>query len=55
MALWPAAVHVDAVVALAAVNVLFWAMIGYEYTTYDQRRYDLRHGVEIDPPTRDAD
>jgi low temperature requirement protein LtrA len=54
VALWPAAVHVDAVVALAAVNVLFWAMIGYEYTTYDQRRYDLRHGVEIDPPASDT-
>ena len=54
LAIWPAAVKVDAVVALAIVNLLFWAMIGYEYTTYDQRRYDLRHGVEIDPPTRDG-
>ena len=54
LAIWPAAVKVDAVVALAVVNLLFWAMIGYEYTTYDQRRYDLRHGVEIDPPTRET-
>jgi low temperature requirement protein LtrA len=53
LAIWPAAVEVDALVALAAVNLLFWAMIAYEFSTYDQRRYDLRHGVEFDPPTRD--
>jgi len=50
VAIWPAAVEVDSVVALAAVNLLVWVMIAYEMSTYDDRRYDLRHGVEIDPP-----
>jgi low temperature requirement protein LtrA len=54
LAIWPAAVEVDALVALAVVNVLFWAMIAYEMTTYDERRYDLRHGVEFEPPTRES-
>jgi low temperature requirement protein LtrA len=54
VAIWPAADEFDAVWTLAAVNVLFWAMIAYEWSTYDQRRYDLRHGVEIDPPTPDT-
>lgn len=50
-ALIPAAVSVDALVALAAVNVLLWAMIAYENIfLYDERRYRLRHGLEIDIP-----
>jgi low temperature requirement protein LtrA len=48
-AAWPAAVKVDAVVALAILNALFWAMIAYELSTYDERRYDLRHGIDVDP------
>jgi low temperature requirement protein LtrA len=51
LAIWPLAVELDAVVALAVVDLLFWAMIAFEMTTYDDRRYDLRHGVEVDPPS----
>ena len=36
---------------LAAVNVLLWAMIGYEtFFVYDERRYRLRHGLDVDVP-----
>jgi low temperature requirement protein LtrA len=52
LALWPAAVEVDALWALAGVNLLFWAMIAYEMTTYDEGRYKLRHGLEVEPPSR---
>lgn len=45
VAIWPAAGEVDSVWALAAVNVLFWAMIAYEMSTYDESRYRLRHGL----------
>jgi hypothetical protein len=31
--------------------VLLWAMIAYETAfVYDERRYRLRHGLEIDMP-----
>ena len=37
--------------SLAAVNVLLWTMITYEtLVVYDERRYQLRHGLEIDIP-----
>ena len=50
-ALIPAAANVDALVTLAGVNVLLWAMICYETAfVYDERRYALRHGLEIDMP-----
>ncbi|MGI8796295.1 MAG: low temperature requirement protein A [Acidimicrobiia bacterium] len=46
-----AATHVDPLVTLIGVNVLLWAMIAYETAfVYDERRYDLRHGLEIDMP-----
>ena len=51
VALIPAAVKVDALLALVAVNVLLWAMIAYENLfVYDERRARLRHGLEIDVP-----
>jgi low temperature requirement protein LtrA len=53
VAIWPLAVEVDSVVALAIVNVLFWAMIAYEMSTYDERRYHLRHGLDVEPPSRE--
>jgi low temperature requirement protein LtrA len=50
-ALIPAAMHVDALIIVGAVNVLLWAMITYETIhVYDERRYRLRHGLPIDIP-----
>jgi low temperature requirement protein LtrA len=50
-ALIPATVHVVALVSVAAVNVLMWAMIAYEnLVLYDDRRDALRRGLEIDVP-----
>jgi low temperature requirement protein LtrA len=49
-ALIAAAVHVDALWTLAAINVLLWAMIAYETRhVYGDRRYLLRHNL-LDPP-----
>jgi low temperature requirement protein LtrA len=51
LALVPAAVTVDALVTIGAVNALLWSMIAYETLfVYDERRYRLRHGLEIDIP-----
>ena len=52
IALWPLAREITALATLAVVNVLTWAMIAYEMGTYDERRYRLRHGLEVDPPGR---
>ncbi len=50
-ALIPAAVHVDALLTIAVINVLLWAMIIYETVhVYDERRYRLRHGLDPDGP-----
>jgi low temperature requirement protein LtrA len=50
-ALIPAAMYVDALAAVAALNTLLWAMVAYETIfVYDERRYRLRHGLEIDIP-----
>ena len=39
---------------LAGVNVLLWAMIAYETVyVYDERRYGLRHGNEVEIPGRE--
>ena len=40
---------IDALAALAAVNVLLWVMIGYETRRYGEARYPLRHGVPPEP------
>ena len=51
LVLIPAAVHVAALTAIITTNVLLWAMIGYEtFFVYDERRYRLRHGLDIDIP-----
>ena len=52
LALWPLAREITALATLAVVNVLTWVMIAYEMGTYDERRYRLRHGLEVDPPGR---
>jgi low temperature requirement protein LtrA len=50
-ALIAGAVKVDALVTIAAVNVLLWAMIAYETVyVYDSRRYRLRHGLDVEIP-----
>jgi low temperature requirement protein LtrA len=50
-ALIAAAVHVDALFTIGAVNVLLWATIAYETVyVYDERRYRLRHGLPTDIP-----
>jgi low temperature requirement protein LtrA len=46
VALMPVATRTDALVTLAGVVVLIWVMIAYETSTYDDRRYRLRHGLE---------
>ena len=50
----PAATNVDALVSLAAVNVVRWTMIAYETLVYDERRYQLRHGLDVDLPGQPA-
>jgi len=49
-ALIPAAMEVPALATLGGVNVLLWVMIAYETWRYDDRRYRLRHGLDIDVP-----
>jgi low temperature requirement protein LtrA len=45
------AVNVDAIWSLLCVNVLLWAMITYETVyVYDERRYQLRHDMEVEIP-----
>jgi hypothetical protein len=52
-ALIPAATAVPALVTLAGVNVLLWAVIAFEnIVIYDERRYQLRHGADVEPPRR---
>jgi low temperature requirement protein LtrA len=52
-ALIPVATSVPALATLGGVNLLLWAMITYETTRiYDERRYLLRHGLEVEPPSR---
>jgi low temperature requirement protein LtrA len=47
----PLATMIPALATLAAVNVLLWVMISYEtFRVYDDRRFRLRHGLEVDVP-----
>jgi low temperature requirement protein LtrA len=47
----PLGPQVDALVALAAANLVLWSIIAYETIfLYDDRRYRLRHGLDIDVP-----
>jgi hypothetical protein len=51
VALIPIAPRIDALAALAAGNLVLWSIIGYEtFYVYDERRYRLRHGLDIDVP-----
>ena len=50
-ALVPLATTLTALATLAIVNLLIWVMIAYETATYDERRYRLRHGLDIEPPS----
>lgn len=51
LALIAAAVNVDALITITVVNALLWAMIAYEtFVVYGERRYRLRHGLDIDIP-----
>ena len=50
-ALIPVAMRVDSLVTIGALNGLLWAMIAYETIfVYDERRYQLRHEMEIEIP-----
>jgi low temperature requirement protein LtrA len=49
-ALCPVALEISALTTLAMVNVLIWAMIAYETVGYDDRRYRLRHGLDLPGP-----
>jgi low temperature requirement protein LtrA len=52
LALCPIDLNVPSLAALAGVNVLLWAVIVYETVKiYDERRYRLRHGLPIEPPS----
>ena len=51
LALVPVATTIPALAALALLDLLIWVMIAYEVGTYDERRYRLRHGLDIEPPS----
>jgi low temperature requirement protein LtrA len=54
LALVPLAVSIDAVWALAIVNLLLWAMVTFETLwVYDDKRFRLRHDLDVDIPSRD--
>ncbi len=54
LALCPVDLGVSALVTLAGVNVLLWAVIAYEtIRIYDERRYLLRHGMPTEDPRDD--
>jgi low temperature requirement protein LtrA len=53
LALCPIDLNVPSLATLAGLNVLLWAVIVYETTRiYDERRYQLRHGMPVEPPSR---
>ena len=47
LVLIPAATAVPALVTVAALNVVLWAMIAYETRLYGDARYRLRHGLDV--------
>jgi low temperature requirement protein LtrA len=48
--IWPA-INFDALYTVIAVNVLLWGMVAFETLyIYDERRYQLRHDMEIEIP-----
>jgi hypothetical protein len=45
------ATAVDALYAVVTLDVLLWAMIAFEtFYVYDERRYALRHDIEVEIP-----
>jgi low temperature requirement protein LtrA len=52
VALLPLALEVPAWAAVLGVNLLLWPMIVYETRVYGDRRYRLRHGLEVEVPSR---
>ena len=54
LALVPVGVRIDAVWSLVVVNVLLWAMIGFETIwVYDDNRFLIRHDMDARIPSRD--
>jgi hypothetical protein len=53
-ALVPVATEIPSLASVAGVNVLVWAMIAYETARYDDRRYRLRHGLDLAQPEDEA-
>jgi hypothetical protein len=47
----PLADEPDALVTLAAVTVVLWAMIGYEATRFAAARDQVRHEASQSPPS----
>jgi low temperature requirement protein LtrA len=43
----PVATTVPAIVTVAALNVVLWAMVAYETRLYGDNRYRLRHGLDV--------
>jgi low temperature requirement protein LtrA len=54
LALWPLALEISALAMLAIVNVALWSLIAYETRLYGDTRYRLRHGLEVEVPSRVA-
>jgi low temperature requirement protein LtrA len=53
LGLCPVELNVSSLATLAGVNVLLWVVIVYENVRiYDERRYRLRHGLPVEPPSR---
>ncbi len=52
LALWPFAGDISALASLAIVNALLWPMIAWETRHYGDVRYLLRHGADVEPPSR---
>ena len=50
LASWSVAGEVDALVAVAIVIAVLWPMIAWETAHYDDTRYRLRHGLDVEPP-----
>ncbi len=46
----PLALEVSALTMLGIVDALLWVMIAYETSRYDERRYNLRHGLDVEIP-----
>jgi low temperature requirement protein LtrA len=52
-ALIPAAMEIPSLWTLVGLNVLLWVMITYETVrVYDEGRYRLRHGLDVEVPGR---